>query len=446
MQEVKGKYNTAKVFTDVIDETSLKQIQLLCNQEFTAGEKIRLMPDVHAGAGCTIGTTMTIKDKIVPTLVGVDIGCGMETLVIHKDSDVAKNFNGAVLDKIIRKNIPCGFDIRKKPHNFVSEVEWNKVKGKYTKNRAILSLGTLGGGNHFIEADKDDEGNLYIVVHSGSRHAGLEIAEYYQEMAWNQLNGKTKADLYSMIAELMATGRQSEIEEKRIEMNAQIKTAIPKDLAYVSGYLFDDYINDMKIMQHFASLNRKAMIDSISIGLRIKKEDLIEQFTTIHNYIDIENMILRKGAVSAKKGEKLLIPINMRDGSLVCINVQFSASKFCFVYLFTSLLLKSKSCIFSPQSFGLLYLAKKSSPSFQPFGIVRVKRRLFSADVITAIFQYFFISSVTSWRASFPFSLTSSSHFDCKYCCFGTICSKHNPRSHFPFSFLSICSFAAFEW
>ena len=319
MQEVKGKYNTAKVFTDVIDETSLKQIQLLCNQEFTAGEKIRLMPDVHAGAGCTIGTTMTIKDKIVPNLVGVDIGCGMETLVIHKDSDVAKNFSGAVLDKIIRKNIPCGFDIRKKAHDFVSEVEWNKVKGKFTKNRAILSLGTLGGGNHFIEADKDDEGNLYIVVHSGSRHAGLEIAEYYQEMAWNQLNGKTKADLYSMIAELMATGRQSEIEEKRIEMNAQIKTAIPKDLAYVSGYLFDDYINDMKIMQHFASLNRKAMIDSISIGLRIKKEDLIEQFTTIHNYIDIENMILRKGAVSAKKGEKLLIPINMRDGSLVCI-------------------------------------------------------------------------------------------------------------------------------
>lgn len=319
MQEVKGKYNTAKVFTDVIDETSLKQIQLLCNQEFTAGEKIRLMPDVHAGAGCTIGTTMTIKDKIVPNLVGVDIGCGMETLVIHKDSDVAKNLSGAVLDKIIRKNIPCGFDIRKKPHDFVSEVEWNKVKGKFTKNRAILSLGTLGGGNHFIEADKDDEGNLYIVVHSGSRHAGLEIAEYYQEMAWNQLNQKTKADLDAMIAELKATGRQSEIEEKRIEMNAQIKTAIPKDLAYVSGYLFDDYINDMKIMQKFAALNRKAMIDTISIGLRIKKEDLIEQFTTIHNYIDIENMILRKGAVSAKKGEKLLIPINMRDGSLVCL-------------------------------------------------------------------------------------------------------------------------------
>lgn len=319
MQEVKGKFNSAKIFTDVIDEASLKQIQLLCNQDFTSGAKIRLMPDVHAGAGCTIGTTMTIKDKIVPNLVGVDIGCGMETLVIHKDSDVARNFSGAVLDNIIRKNIPSGFDIRKFPHDYVSEVEWDKVKGKYNKNRARLSLGTLGGGNHFIEADKDDEGNLYIVVHSGSRHAGLEIAEYYQEMAWQQLNVKTKADIDAMIAELKALGRQAEIEEKRIEMNAQIKTEIPKDLAYVSGYLFDDYINDMKIMQKFAALNRKAMINSISIGLRLKSDEIVEQFTTIHNYIDIENMILRKGAVSAQKGEKLLIPINMRDGSLVCI-------------------------------------------------------------------------------------------------------------------------------
>ena len=319
MQEVKGKFNSAKIFTDVIDEASLKQIQLLCNQDFSSGAKIRLMPDVHAGAGCTIGTTMTIKDKIVPNLVGVDIGCGMETLVIHKDSDVARNFSGAVLDNIIRKNIPSGFDIRKFPHDYVSEVEWDKVKGKYNKNRARLSLGTLGGGNHFIEADKDDEGNLYIVVHSGSRHAGLEIAEYYQEMAWQQLNVKTKADIDAMIAELKALGRQAEIEEKRIEMNAQIKTEIPKDLAYVSGYLFDDYINDMKIMQKFAALNRKAMINSISIGLRLKPDEIVEQFTTIHNYIDIENMILRKGAVSAQKGEKLLIPINMRDGSLVCI-------------------------------------------------------------------------------------------------------------------------------
>lgn len=319
MLEVKGKYNTAKVFTDVVDEKSLQQIQVLCDQEFTEGAKIRLMPDVHAGAGCTIGTTMTIKDKIVPNLVGVDIGCGMETLIIHKDSEASKNFNPAILDTIIRKNIPCGYDVRKFTHKYVDEVEWDNIKGLYSKNRARLSLGTLGGGNHFIEADRDEEGNLYIVVHSGSRHAGLEIAEYYQDMAWRQLNGKTKADMDAMIAELKAAGRQNEIEEKRQELKAQIKTTIPKDLAYVSGYLFDDYINDMRIMQHFAQLNRKAMIDVISIGLHLKREEIVDQFTTIHNYIDTENMILRKGAVSSQKGEKLLIPINMRDGSLVCI-------------------------------------------------------------------------------------------------------------------------------
>ncbi len=319
MLEVNGKYNTAKIFTDVVDEKSLQQIQILCDQEFTEGSKIRLMPDVHAGAGCTIGTTMTIKDKIVPNLVGVDIGCGMETLMIHKDSEASKNFDPAILDTIIRKNIPCGYDVRKFTHKYVDEVEWDNIKGQYSKNRARLSLGTLGGGNHFIEADRDEEGNLYIVVHSGSRHAGLEIAEYYQEMAWRQLNGKTKADIDAMIAELKAAGRQNEIEEKRQELNTQIKTSIPKDLAYVSGYLFDDYINDMRIMQHFAQLNRKAMIDVISIGLHLKKEEIVDQFTTIHNYIDTDNMILRKGAVSSQKGEKLLIPINMRDGSLVCI-------------------------------------------------------------------------------------------------------------------------------
>ena len=319
MQLVEGKHNTAKVYTDVVDEKSLQQIKILCDQEFTSGAKIRLMPDVHAGAGCTIGTTMTIKDKIVPNLVGVDIGCGMETLMIHKDSEAAINFDPAKLDVIIRKNIPCGFNIRKFSHQYVAEVEWDNIKGTYNKHRAQLSLGTLGGGNHFIEADKDEEGNLYIVVHSGSRHAGLEIAEYYQEMAWKQLNGKTKADLDAMIAQLKAEGRETEIEAKRVEMNAQIKTQIPKDLAYVSGYLFDDYINDMRIMQHFAMLNRKAMINTISIGLHLKKEEIVEQFTTIHNYIDTENMILRKGAVSAQKGEKLLIPINMRDGSLICL-------------------------------------------------------------------------------------------------------------------------------
>lgn len=319
MKEVTGKYNTAKVFTDTVDETSLKQIQLLCDQEFTEGAKIRLMPDVHAGAGCTIGTTMTIKDKIVPNLVGVDIGCGMETLIIKADSEISQNFNPAVLDKCIHKCIPSGFDINKVEHKFAEMIEWDKVKGKYTKSKARLSMGTLGGGNHFIEADRDDDGNLYIVVHSGSRHAGLEIANYYQEEAWKQMNKNQQSDVKGLIEKLKSEGRDSEIQSQLEDLRSQILTSVPPDLAYVSGYLFDDYINDMRIMQHFAALNRKAMIDIISVGLRLSENDIIDQFTTIHNYIDTDNMILRKGSVSAQKGEKLLIPINMRDGSLVCV-------------------------------------------------------------------------------------------------------------------------------
>ena len=332
MKIVEGKYNSAKVFTDVVEEKSLEQIETLCNQEFVAGQKIRLMPDVHAGAGCTIGTTMTIGDKIVPNLVGVDIGCGMETLVIRAKSEVSKYFNPEELDKIIRKNIPSGRDIRKFPHRLAKEIEFEKVRGKFDRHRAWLSVGTLGGGNHFIEADRDEDGNLYIVVHSGSRHAGKEIAEYYQEEAWKQLNGNSEAEIAAFIQKLKSEGRETEIQEELKKLKSQIKTNIPKDLAYVSGQLFDDYINDMKIMQHFAEMNRKAMIETISIGLHIKESDIIERFTTIHNYIyipDLEEnengetkkgqMILRKGAVSAKKGEKLLIPINMRDGSLVCI-------------------------------------------------------------------------------------------------------------------------------
>ncbi len=319
MKEVIGKYSTAKVFTDNVDELSIKQIETLCNQEFTLGAKIRLMPDVHAGAGCTIGTTMTITNKIVPNLVGVDIGCGMETVMFKAGSAAAESFNPAVLDSVIRKNIPSGYDIRKEPHPYAQEVEFEKVRGQYGKARAIRSVGTLGGGNHFIEADRDDEGNLYIVVHSGSRHAGLEFAEYYQEEAWKQLNHNQKKDLDELILQLKAEGRNNEIQDRLSETKSQILTTIPKDLAYVSGSLFDDYINDMGIMQHFAMMNRKAMMDEILKGLNISQNDVDEQFTTIHNYIDINNMILRKGAVSAQNGEKLLIPINMRDGSLVCV-------------------------------------------------------------------------------------------------------------------------------
>ena len=319
MKEINGKYNIAKVFTDNVDDKSISQIRVLCDQSFTEGSKIRLIPDVHAGAGCTIGTTMTITDKICPNLVGVDIGCGMETLMFHTDSPTSRNFEPEKLDKIIRGNIPSGFDIRKFPHPFTEDVEWDCIRGKYDKNRAKRSLGTLGGGNHFIEADRDDDGNLYIVVHSGSRHAGLEIANYYQEEAWKQLNQYRDIDISALIATMKEQGRQTEIETELRKLKAQVKTDVPQDLAYVSGQLFEDYINDMRIMQHLAVLNRKAMIKTICVGLRTDPAEIAEQFTTIHNYIDTDAMILRKGAVSAKAGEKLLIPMNMRDGSLICI-------------------------------------------------------------------------------------------------------------------------------
>jgi RNA-splicing ligase RtcB len=319
MLEIKGKYNTAKVFTDALDELSREQIQLLCEQAFTKGSELRLMPDVHAGAGCTIGTTMTISDKIVPNLVGVDIGCGMETLVIPKDAPVSRDFNPEKLDKLIYNKIPRGYNVRKTPHEFVEKTPFKNIRCKAINlQRAKLSIGTLGGGNHFIEADRDENENLYIVIHSGSRHLGLEIAEWYQEEAWNQLNGKRKIDIYVEIKKLKAEGMEEEIQNRINEIKMQNRADIPKELAYVTGDLFDDYINDMKITQSFAAMNRKAMMRVILEGLGIENESGYEYFTTIHNYIDTDSMILRKGAVSAKAGEKFLIPLNMRDGSLVC--------------------------------------------------------------------------------------------------------------------------------
>jgi len=319
MLEIKGKYNTAKVYTGALDEKSQEQIQLLCDQAFAEGSVLRLMPDVHAGAGCTIGTTMTVSDKIVPNLVGVDIGCGMETLVISKDDPVSMDFDPGKLDKWIHKKIPSGRDVRKEPHEFVEKVPLHNIRCRAIDlQRAKLSIGTLGGGNHFIEAGRDEDENLYIVIHSGSRHLGLEIAEWYQEEAWNQLNGRRKSDVDAEIAKLKAEGRDTEIQSRIKEIREQVRVDIPKDLAYVTGGLFDDYINDMKITQLFAAMNRKAMMRVILEGFEIADENGYENFTTIHNYIDTDSMILRKGAVSAKANEKLLIPINMRDGSLVC--------------------------------------------------------------------------------------------------------------------------------
>lgn len=315
MKIVEGQFNAAKIYTDIVDENALLQIKTLCDQEYTSGSTIRIMPDVHAGAGCTIGTTMTIKDKVVPNLVGVDIGCGMETIQI-KNSHIELN----KLDKLIYEKIPSGYKIREQAHKYNDEIDLSELRckeeGKININRAILSLGTLGGGNHFIEADKDEDGNIYIVVHSGSRHLGLEVAEFYQEQAYKSLNGNTSVDIKKLIEEYKSLGKEKEIQSEVEKLKKQIKTQIPKPLAYVTGQLMEDYIHDMKIVQKFAMLNRKAMMDEIIRGMKLK---VVEEFTTIHNYIDTENMILRKGAVSAKSKEKLLIPINMRDGSLICI-------------------------------------------------------------------------------------------------------------------------------
>lgn len=313
MMVLKGKYNEAKIFTDVVDETSIAQVMLLLNQEFVAGSKIRLMPDIHAGAGCTIGTTMTITDKVVPNLVGVDIGCGMETIRIKE-----KHMELQKLDKLIYEKIPSGFQVREKTHRYFEQINLKDLHCYRYINpvRAEKSLGTLGGGNHFIEANRDDEKGLYLVVHSGSRHLGLEVAEYYQQEGYRALNGCAKKDIEDLIAELKAQGREKEIQKSIQALKNTKRTSVPKALAYVFGDLFEQYIHDMKIVQTYAMLNRQAMMDELVKGMKLH---VTEQFTTIHNYIDTDSMILRKGAVSAKKGEKLLIPINMRDGSLICI-------------------------------------------------------------------------------------------------------------------------------
>ena len=310
---IKGKFNQAKCYTNILDPIAEGQIQSVCDQPEFADSKIRIMPDVHAGKGCTIGTTMTITDKIVPGMVGVDIGCGMEAVkILEKDIDFDK------LDQVIRAKIPCGRAVRQTPHPLATQIDLNELRCAFDvkMERSLRSIGTLGGGNHFIEVDKDEQGNVYIVVHSGSRHLGNEVALFYQTQGRKAMWGGAKHQIQQVIKELKEQGRFEEIQDTIEALEKEQEISIPKSLAYVQGQLFEDYIHDMKIVQHFATLNRKAMMDEIIQGMGLT---VVDQFTTIHNYIDTDTMILRKGSVSAKKGEKLLIPINMRDGSLVCI-------------------------------------------------------------------------------------------------------------------------------
>lgn len=315
MVEIRGKFNTALCYTPALEPTAEGQIRALCDQEAFAGSKIRVMPDVHAGKGCTIGTTMTIADKVVPGMVGVDIGCGMETVRLAE-----KEIDFSALDALIRKEIPCGQNIRKEEHPLNDEIGLYQLRcAPYVSiERARHSIGTLGGGNHFIEVDRGENGDLYLVIHSGSRHLGRQVCEYYQEAGFRALCGSERGEIDELIREMKRKGETKEIHKalKQLRKQRAQATPVPKDLAYVEGKLFEDYIHDMRLTQRFAMLNRKAMTDVILRGMGLTK---VEEFTTIHNYIDTEKMILRKGSVSAEVGEKLLIPINMRDGSLICI-------------------------------------------------------------------------------------------------------------------------------
>ena len=314
MFKINGKYNEAIVYASTAEESAVDQLKIICDMEVYKDSKIRVMPDVHAGAGCTIGTTMTLHGAVTPNMVGVDIGCGMETVMLkEKELDFAK------LDAFIKENIPSGMNIRDRKHknaDLTRVSELRCIDSVEHLDKELKAIGTLGGGNHFIEVDKDEEGNLYIVIHSGSRHLGKEVAEIYQNLAYRQTNGITKEEINRKIKELKSQGRKQEIEATIAEMKKSVTNDIPKDLAYVTDELFDDYIHDMKIMQEFADINRRTMMQIIVEGMGLT---VVDQFTTIHNYIDTENMILRKGSVSAQNGEKLLIPINMKDGSLICI-------------------------------------------------------------------------------------------------------------------------------
>lgn len=281
MIKVNGQYNTAVVYTDTLEASAEGLIKAFCDQPNSADSIIRIMPDVHAGKGCTIGTTMTIADTIVPNIVGVDIGCGMLTVKLKE-----KRINLPELDSFIKQSIPYGREVRERSHRSHGRVDLYELRcaKQIDLRRSRESVGTLGGGNHFIEIDKDDEGNLYLVIHTGSRNPGLRVAEYYQKMAYKSCGGKTQSE-------------------------------IPYELAYLSGEQMQDYLHDMVVMQRYADLNRTVIKEEILKGMKLTEED---SFTTIHNYVDVESMILRKGAVSAKKGERLLIPMNMRDGSLIC--------------------------------------------------------------------------------------------------------------------------------
>ena len=311
--EIKGKVNTALCYAQVVEDEAIEQIRRMCDHDFTQGSQIRIMPDVHSGKGCTIGTTMTIKDKAVPNIVGVDIGCGMYTVNIGKgDIDFEK------LDAAAHF-IPSGKQVwegRKERFDLQELRCYRSLKQTKWLER---SIGTLGGGNHFIEVDEAADGTKYLVIHSGSRNLGKQVADIYQQLAID-LN-KGIEDYLIQRDEIIRTykeqGRRQEIQAALKQIAWEKKEAtIPEDLCYLYGTYLEDYLHDVEICQRFAKRNRELMAEILMEKAGLTGTDA---FHTIHNYIDTDEMILRKGAIAAHKGEKVLIPINMRDGSVLAI-------------------------------------------------------------------------------------------------------------------------------
>lgn len=315
MLEIKGKINTAKCFAKVIEDEAVAQISRMCDYLLTEGSRIRIMPDVHAGKGCTIGTTMTITDKVCPNIVGVDIGCGMYTVKLaDKKVDFEKLDHAA-------HYIPSGMNVwegRSERFDLEALRCYRQLKDS---KRIQRSLGTLGSGNHFIELEQSCDGRYWLVIHSGSRNLGKQVAEYYQKLAVELHMGKEEyyRQKEQIIADYKAQGRRNEIqaELKRLEKSylTQVLT-VPDDLCWLYGSFMEDYLHDVDICQNFAKRNREKMAEIILEKTGLTAE---ESFHTIHNYIDVKEKILRKGAIAAYEGQKVLIPINMRDGSVLAV-------------------------------------------------------------------------------------------------------------------------------
>ena len=315
LEIIEGKINSAISFAKIMEDTARAQIQQMCDYEFTRDSKIRIMPDVHSGKGCTIGTTMTITDKAVPNIVGVDIGCGMFTVKLETDSIDFEKFDEAAHFIPSGRNVWGGRQTRFNLQELLCYRSLNDTR------RMERSLGTLGGGNHFIEIDKANDGTFYLVIHSGSRNLGKQVAEIYQKLAVDLAIGKEEMfkRQEEIITEYKAQGRRSEIQEAIKELHRQFKvkhSEVPHELCWVYGKYFEDYLHDIKICQEFAKINRELMAKILLERTGISGG---ESFHTTHNYIDTDEMILRKGAIAAHHGEKVLIPINMRDGSIIAV-------------------------------------------------------------------------------------------------------------------------------